>query len=113
VKITASAAILFVAFFACFSCLAQAPAAPAATPAFDVASIRPHVGAMRPDIQTSPGSLIIRNQTLLCLITLATGGPKFKESTDEGPPVFDRGGPTTLTAHRVSMKDLAYRFPIR
>jgi uncharacterized protein (TIGR03435 family) len=40
-------------------------------------------------------------------ITLAKGGPKFKESTDEGPPVFDRGGPTTLTAHRVTMKDLA------
>jgi uncharacterized protein (TIGR03435 family) len=40
-------------------------------------------------------------------ITLAKGGPKFKESTDEGPPVFDRGGPTMLTAHRVTMKDFA------
>jgi len=40
-------------------------------------------------------------------VTLAKGGPKFKESTDTGPPVFDRGGPTTLTAHRVTMKDLA------
>lgn len=154
-----------IALFACLSCLAQ-------TPAFDVASIRPHVGEMRPDVQTSPGSLTIRNQTLLYLIqwaydippfringpawlrdarydvvakadgggddnqlrlmlrtllanrfgvkthpeqkemqvyaiTLAKGGPKFPESTDTGPPVFDRGGPTTLTAHRVTMKDLA------
>ncbi len=40
-------------------------------------------------------------------ITLAKSGPKFQESTDEGPPVFDRGGPTMLTAHRVTMKDLA------
>ena len=40
-------------------------------------------------------------------LTLAKGGPKFPASTDEGPPVFDRGGPTTLTAHRVTMKDLS------
>jgi len=40
-------------------------------------------------------------------LTLAKGGPKFQESTDEGPPVFDRRGPTMLTAHRVTMKDLA------
>jgi len=40
-------------------------------------------------------------------LTLTKGGPKFKESTDEGPPVFDRGGPTMLTAHRVTMRDLA------
>ena len=127
---------------------------------------------MRPEIQTSPGSVTIRNQHLLFLIqwaydtppfqingppwlnesrfdviakaegggddarlrlmlrtllaerfglkthaeqkemqvyavTLAKGGPKFQESKDEGPPVFDRGGPTTLTAHRVTMRDLA------
>lgn len=40
-------------------------------------------------------------------ITLAKGGPKFQESKDEGPPVFDRGGPTMLTAHHVTMKDVA------
>jgi len=40
-------------------------------------------------------------------LTLAKGGPKFKEATDDGPPVFDRGGPTMLTAHRVTMRDLA------
>ncbi len=141
-------------------------------PAFDVASIRPAAGGMRPEVQTSPGSLTIRNQNLMFLIywaydtppfqingpawlnqdrfdvlakaeaggdemhlrlmlrnlladrfglkthaerkemqvyslTLGKGGPKFQESKDEGPPVFDRGGPTTLTAHRVTMKDLA------
>jgi uncharacterized protein (TIGR03435 family) len=164
------------ALFACFACLAQGPA----PPKFDVASIKPAVGGMRPDVKTSPGWLTIRNQTLLFLIqwaydtppfeieapawlnddrfdllakaesggdeanlrlmlqallaerfglkshaqqkemqiyglTLAKGGPKFQESTDEGPPVFDRGGPTTLTAHRVTTKDLAIQIsePLR
>ena len=48
-------------------------------------------------------------------LSLAKGGPKFQESTDEGPPVFDKGGPTTLTAHRVTMKDLAIQIsdPLR
>lgn len=161
------------ALLACFACLAQATApSPTAGPAFDVASIRPASERPRSEIGTSPGSLTIRNKTLLFLlqwaydmppfqisgpdwlndshfdvlakaesggddarlrlmlrtlladrfgvkthleqkemqvyaITLAKGGPKFQESTDEGPPVFDRGGPTTLTAHRVTMKDLA------
>jgi len=159
---------LSAALFACFACLAQGTA----PLKFDVASIKPAVGGMRPEVQTSPGSLTIRNQSLLYLIqwaydtppfqisgpdwlndnrfdvlakaeggrddaklrlmlqallaerfglkahpdqkemqvyglTLAKSGPKFQESTDEGPPVFDRGGPTTLTAHRVTMKDLA------
>jgi uncharacterized protein (TIGR03435 family) len=165
-----------VALFACFACLAQGPA----PPKFDVASIKPAVGGMRPDVKTSPGSLTMRNQSLLYLIqwaydtppfqiegpdwlndnrfdvlakaesggddaklrlmlrallaerfglkahaeqkemqiyglTLAKGGPKFQESTDEGPPVFDKGGPTTLTAHRVTMKDLAIQIsdPLR
>ena len=153
--------------FVLVSCFAQTP-----PPAFDAASIKPNSGGMRPEIQTSPGSLKMRNQDLIHLIswaydtppfqisgpdflkdadfdvlakaegggddaklrlmlrsllaerfglnahteqremqvyaiTLAKGGPKFQESTDEGPPVFDRGGPTTLTAHRVTMKDLA------
>lgn len=162
-----SLAIPSLALLGCLNCLAQTP-----TPAFDAASIKPAAGNMRPEVRTSPGSLTIRNQTLLFLIqwaydtppfqisgpdwlrdsrfdviakaegggddaqlrlmlrtlladrfavkvhperkemqvyavTLARGGPKFQESTDEGPPVFDRGGPTTLTAHRVTMKDLA------
>ena len=156
------------ALFAGFACLAESPA----PPKFDVASIKPAVGKVQSEVKTSPGSLTIRNQTLLSLIqwaydtprfqiegpdwlnddrfdllakaegggddaklrlmlqallaerfglkahteqkdmqvyglTLAKGGPKFQESTDDGPPVFDRGGPTTLTAHRVTMKDLA------
>jgi uncharacterized protein (TIGR03435 family) len=157
------------AFFLCFDCLAQSPA----PPKFDVASIKPAVGGIRPDIKTSPGSLTIRNQSLLYLIqwafdtppfeingpdwlndtrfdviakadggggdsklrlmlrallaerfglkvhseqkemqvyglTLAKGGPKFQESTDEGPPEFVNGGDRgTLVAHRVTMKDLA------
>jgi uncharacterized protein (TIGR03435 family) len=164
VKIIASTA-LPVALLACLNCLAQ-------TPGFDAASIHPAEGGPRASIQTSPGSLTIRNQNLFFLIqwaydtppfqingpawlkdtrydliaksegggddpqlrlmlrkllaerfglrahteqketqvyaiTLAKGGPKFRESTDEGPPVFDRGGPATLTAHRVTMKDLA------
>jgi uncharacterized protein (TIGR03435 family) len=161
----------------CFRCLAQTPAA---VPAFDAASIRLAAGGVRPEIQTSPGSITIRNQPLLFLIqwaydtppfqingpdwlkdsrydviakadgggddarlrlmlrallddrfgvkahveqkemqiyavTLAKGGPKFQESKDEGPPVFDRGGPTMLTAHRVTMKDLAIQIsdPLR
>jgi len=40
-------------------------------------------------------------------ITLAKGGFKMPESKDDGPPVFDNGGPTLLTAHHVTMKDFA------
>lgn len=155
------------ALLACLNCLAQMPG-----PAFDAASIKPSGDQGRPAVQTSPGSLTIRNQNLMFMIywaydtppfqingpdwlkdtrfdvlakseaggddaklrlmlrtlladrfgvkahieqkemqvyglTLAKGGPKFRESTDQGPPVFDRGGPTTLTAHRVTMKELA------
>jgi uncharacterized protein (TIGR03435 family) len=162
------ARIAAAALFACFSCLAQ-PSGPG--PVFDVASIRPAV-PVRPDVQTEPGSLTIRNQSLRFLvqwaydvppfqitgpawlndsrfdvvakasgggdeaklrlmlralladrfsvtthteqkemqvyaITLAKGGPKFQESTTEGPPVFDRAGPTMLTARHVTIKDLA------
>ena len=161
------------ALFACFVCLAQGPVSPAISPKFDVASIKPTVGGMRPDVKTSPGSLTIRNQSLLYLIQwayhtppfqiegpdwlndnrfdvlakaesggddaklrlmlrallaerfglkahpeqkemqiyglgLAKGGPKFQESSDEGPPEFVNGGDRgTLVAHRVAMKDLA------
>ena len=147
----------------------------AADPAFDAASIRMTEGGVRPDIQTSPGMLTIRNQSLLVTLgwaydmpafqitapawlneerfdilakaegggdetqiklmlrklladrfglqvhneqkemqiyamTLVNSGPKFPESTTEGPPVFDekrQSGPPVLTAHRVSMTDLA------
>lgn len=40
-------------------------------------------------------------------ITLAKSGFKMPESTEDGPPIFDRGGPTLLTAHHVTMKDFA------
>ena len=40
-------------------------------------------------------------------VTLAKGGFKMPESTEDGPPIFDRGGPTLLTAHHVTMKDFA------
>jgi len=40
-------------------------------------------------------------------ITLAKGGFKMPESKEDGPPIFDRGGPTMLTAHHVTMKDFA------
>ncbi len=164
-KITAPFTIPFLVLLSVLACTAQ-------TPSFDVASIRPAAGNMRPEIQTVSGSLTIRNQNLMYLVywaydtppfqitgpaflnqdrfdvvaksdtggdeaklrlmlrqlladrfglkahteqkemqiyavTLAKGGPKFQESTTDGPPVFDHGGPTTLTAHRVTMKDLA------
>ena len=67
-----------VALFACFACLAQSPA----PPKFDVASIKPAVGGMRPDVKTSPGSLTIRNQSLLYLIQWAYDTPPFQI---EGP----------------------------
>ncbi len=40
-------------------------------------------------------------------VTLAKGGFKMPESKEDGPPIFDRGGPTMLTAHHVTMKDFA------
>jgi uncharacterized protein (TIGR03435 family) len=49
-------------------------------------------------------------------LTLAKGGPKFQESTDEGPPDFVNGGDRgTLVAHRVTMEDLATKIsePLR
>jgi uncharacterized protein (TIGR03435 family) len=163
----AAPTIPLLAILACLNCLAQTP-----SPPFDVASIKPSEDKGRPEVQTAPGSLTIRNQNLMFMIywaydtppfqingpnwlkdtrfdvlakaeaggddvklrlmlrtlladrfglkvhmeqkemqvyglTLAKGGPKFQESTDQGPPVFDRGGPTTLTAHRVTMKELA------
>lgn len=39
-------------------------------------------------------------------LTLAKGGPKFQESTTEGPPLFSGHG-GILIAQRVTMKDLA------
>jgi uncharacterized protein (TIGR03435 family) len=154
---------------ACLTCLAQT--APE-LPAFDAASIRLNENPRAGGIQTAPGSLAIRNASLLRLIcwawdmpqfqvegpdwirdqsfdviaksesgvdddhlrlmlrklladrfglkahvdrkemqiyaiTLAKGGFKMPESKEEGPPIFDRGGPTMLTAHHVTMKDFA------
>jgi hypothetical protein len=65
------------ALFACFACLAQSPVYPAESPKFDVASIKPAVGGMRPDVKTSPGSLTMRNQNLLYLIQWAYDTPPF------------------------------------
>ena len=48
-----------------------------------------------------------KKEMQIYLLTLAKGGPKFKESTTEGPPVFNRGGRGSMTAQRVSMKDVA------
>ena len=154
---------------ACVSCLAQTAAE---LPAFDAASIRLNENPRTGGLQTAPGSLTIRNASLLRLIcwawdmpqfqvegpdwmrdqsfdviaksesggdddrlrlmlrklladrfglqahvdekemqvyavTLAKGGFKMPESQEDGPPIFDRGGPTLLTAHHVTMKDFA------
>ena len=47
-----------------------------------------------------------QDPAVLRALTLAKGGPKFSESTTEGPPVFGqgKGGPSM---QRVSMSDLA------
>lgn len=37
------------------------------------------------------------------------GGPKFHESTTEGPPVIDRGNPLIVAAHRVTLGDVGDR----
>jgi uncharacterized protein (TIGR03435 family) len=41
------------------------------------------------------------------VLTLAKDGPKFKESTDQGPPEFTNAGRGMLVAHRATMADLA------
>jgi uncharacterized protein (TIGR03435 family) len=63
-----------IALVACFACLGQEPA----SQKFDVASIKPAVGGMRPDVKTSPGSLTLRNQSLLYLIQWAYDTPPFQ-----------------------------------
>jgi uncharacterized protein (TIGR03435 family) len=42
-------------------------------------------------------------------LTLAKGGPKFHESTTEGPPVIDRGNQAILNAHHMTMTDVGDR----
>jgi uncharacterized protein (TIGR03435 family) len=64
-----------VAIFSCISCLAQSTSP---VPAFDVASIRSAAGGIRPEILTSPGSLIARNQSLQFLIQWAYDTPPFQ-----------------------------------
>jgi uncharacterized protein (TIGR03435 family) len=64
-----------VAGFASLACFAQSPA----TPKFDVASIKPaDPGFPRPDLKTSPGSLMIRNKSMLGLIQRAYDTPPFQ-----------------------------------
>ncbi len=41
------------------------------------------------------------------VLTLQKDGPKFKESTDEGPPEFTNAGRGMLVAHRATMPELA------
>jgi uncharacterized protein (TIGR03435 family) len=41
------------------------------------------------------------------VLTVAKGGPKFHESSTEGPPVFTNAGKGMLVAERVSMPDFA------
>jgi uncharacterized protein (TIGR03435 family) len=41
------------------------------------------------------------------VLTLQKDGPKFKESTGDGPPEFTNAGRGLLVAHRASMADLA------
>jgi uncharacterized protein (TIGR03435 family) len=41
------------------------------------------------------------------VLTLEKDGPKFKESTDEGPPEFTNSGRGMLVAHRATMPALA------
>jgi uncharacterized protein (TIGR03435 family) len=40
-------------------------------------------------------------------LTLQKDGPKFKESTDDGPPEFTNAGRGMLVAHRATMVELA------
>jgi len=40
-------------------------------------------------------------------LTLAKGGPKFHESTTEGPPLFSNAGKGALVAERVTMSEVA------
>ncbi len=42
-------------------------------------------------------------------LTVAKGGPKFQESTSDGPPSIDRGNQLILSAHHMTMKDVADR----
>lgn len=42
-------------------------------------------------------------------ITIAKGGPKFQESTTEGPSEIERTNPMLLAAHHISMKEVADR----
>ena len=69
------AVALSVAFFTCFGCLAQTRVA---RPAFDAASIRPASDSARSDIQTAPGTLTVRNQSLQFMLHWAYDTPPFQ-----------------------------------
>ena len=55
-----------IAFFVCAGCFAQS-----APPAFETASIHPNPRVERQDAQVSPGTLIMRNQTVFYLVQWA------------------------------------------
>ena len=42
-------------------------------------------------------------------LTLAKGGPKFKESPTDGPPTVDRTNPVILSAHHMTLTEVGYR----
>ena len=48
-----------------------------------------------------------KKEMQIYLLTLAKGGPKFQESTSDGPPAIERGRGGSLTAHRVTIRDVA------
>ena len=62
---------LFAGLLLCSLCLAGEPS-------FDAASIRPAEGGVRPDIKTTPGTLTIRNQSLLVTLAWAYDIPPFQ-----------------------------------
>jgi len=42
-------------------------------------------------------------------LTLAKGGPKFKESPTDGPPTVDRTNPVILSAHHMTLTEVGAR----
>jgi uncharacterized protein (TIGR03435 family) len=106
---------LTVALFVCAGCFAQS-----APPAFETASIHPNPRVERPDIQVSPGSLILRNQPVFFLVEWAydltpaqIDAPSwFKESCFD--IVAKAAGPADETQMRLMLQTLlADRFGLK